>query len=478
MKNLLLICILASWFCPAFAQNVGIGTTTPTEKLHVTGNARVDTIKINGLKLTPDAGAGKVLTSDAAGNASWRTASGAAPTSGFGVWGDCATNGNIGNYQPVADTSQTAGATFAEAITVSGNFAALGNLGENIGGNTAQGSVSIYMFNGTSWEFLQKITDPGGLAFDRFGISVSMSGNLLLVGSNTDDVGANTSQGSACFFRYNGSSWVFVQKLLDPGGATDDQFGYSLSVSGNLAVIGSIADDNGLLAPTRGSASFFRYNGSSWAFLHKSVDPDGATNDLFGSAVSISGDYAVVGAQGDDETDIDQGSVTVYKFNGVNTFLRLEKIVENIQSGSDQFGYSVTNNGSDVIVGAYPHNSFTGRVIYYRYINGSYEKVQTLVPAGTQTGVHFGKSVHMSGNYLLIGAPRRDVDTETATGEMTLYQRVGNFYQKMQVIRDPAGAENGRFGDIVAIDGVSKHFVAATGSTTVANTKAVFGTVQ
>ena len=479
MKKLLLICILAGWLCTAFTQNVGIGTTSPTEKLHVAGNARADTLKTNGLKLTPGAGTGKVLTSDAAGNASWRT--GSVTNSGYGVWGDCATNGNIGNYQPVADTASEAEGGFAEALTVSGNFAALGNWSESIGGNTSQGSVSIYHFNGTSWDFLQKLTDPGGLASDRFGISVSMSGNLLLVGSNTDDVGANSSQGSVCFFRYNGSNWVFVQKLLDPGGAADDQFGYSVSVSGNFAVIGSLLDDNGVLLPNRGSASFFRYNGSTWAFLNKAFDPDGAANDLFGYSVSISGDFAAVGARGDDETHIDQGSMTVYRFNGGSTFVRLEKIFDTSPSGGDEFGYSVTNNGSDVVVGAYPYNSFTGRVIFYRYVNGSYQKAQTIVPTGTQGsgGVNFGKSVHMSGNYLMIGAPGRDVGTETGNGELVLYQRVGNFYNKMQVIRDPAGAQNLGFGDVVAIDGVSKHFVATnSASVSAANTRAVFGTVQ
>jgi hypothetical protein len=482
MKKVLLICTLTSWLCPAFAQqNVGIGTTSPTEKLHVAGNARMDTVKTNGLKLTPGAGAGKVLTSDAAGNASWRTGSVAA-NSGYGVWGDCATNGNIGNYQPVGDTAQGAGTSFAKALTVSGDFAAIGNWGENIGGNSGQGSVSIYHFNGTSWDFVQKLTDPGGAASDRFGISVSMSGNLLIAGSNTDDVGANASQGSACFFRYNGSSWVFVQKILDPSGAAGDQFGFNLSVSGNFAVIGAYLDDNGTLAPTRGSAIFYRYNGSTWVFMNKAVDPDGATNDYFGSTVSISGDYAVAGARGDDETHLDQGSVTVYKYNGTNAFVRLEKIFDTTPSGGDEFGYSVSNNGSDIVVGSQAYDSYVGKATYYRYINGAYQKAQTFTSAPNEGlgSLLFGKEVFMSGNYLMIGVPGRNIGGENGLGEIVLYQRVGNYYNKMQVIRDPAGTQNVGFGNLVAIDGVSKHFVASNYNNggTVANARAVFGTLQ
>jgi hypothetical protein len=480
IKKLLLLYTLTSCLIPAFAQNVGIGTTTPTEKLQVAGNVRADTVKTNGLKLAPGAGNGKVLTSDAAGNASWRTTS-VASNSGFGVWGDCATNGNIGNYQPVGDTAQAAGANFGKALTVSGEFAAVGNWGENIAGNSAQGSVSLYRFNGTSWDFLQKITDPAGASGDRFGTTVSMSGNLLLVGSSDDDVGANTRQGSACFFRYNGSSWVFVQKIVDPSGASGDVFAYNLCVSGNFAVIGSLLDDNGTLAPARGSASFFRYNGSTWTFLNKAVDPDGATNDFFGSSVSISGQFAVVGAHGDDETHTNQGSVTVYRYNGSNGFFRLEKIFDTSPSGSDEFGSSVANDGSDVIVGAYNYDSFNGKVCYYRYINGSYQKVQTLLPAGAQpvgNSIRFGKSVYVSGNYLLVGVPGRDVDTEDAKGELVLYQRVGSFYNKMQAIRDPAGVQNIGFGDMVVIDGVSKHFIASNATGGSVHARAVFGTVQ
>ena len=107
MKKIsLFIYVLINVQCSLMAQNIGIGTVTPLEKLQVAGNIKTDTIKPNAIKLLPNAGNGKVLTSDALGNASWQQSSNsAAGNIGYGVWGDCATNGNISDYFPVTDTS-------------------------------------------------------------------------------------------------------------------------------------------------------------------------------------------------------------------------------------------------------------------------------------------------------------------------------------------------------------------------------------
>ncbi len=72
MKKTKLLIAVLFFSSTAFAQNIGIGTTRPAEKLHVAGNVKVDTIKPASIKFTPNAGEGKVLTSDAAGNASWK----------------------------------------------------------------------------------------------------------------------------------------------------------------------------------------------------------------------------------------------------------------------------------------------------------------------------------------------------------------------------------------------------------------------
>src|SRR6185295_2269474 len=93
----------------AINSRVGIGNTAPVERLQVAGNIKADTVKPNALKLTPNAGNGKVLTSDAAGNASWQTSNSNGSGVGFGAWGDCATTGNINGYNPVGDPNNIGG---------------------------------------------------------------------------------------------------------------------------------------------------------------------------------------------------------------------------------------------------------------------------------------------------------------------------------------------------------------------------------
>src|SRR4051812_11901248 len=107
MKRKLLAGILLITSYNGFSQGVGIGTTTPLERLHVAGNIKADTLKPNAIKLIANAGAGKLLTSDAAGNASWQEKSSNVIV-GFGSWGDCSMN-SIAEYNPVSDTTPVAG---------------------------------------------------------------------------------------------------------------------------------------------------------------------------------------------------------------------------------------------------------------------------------------------------------------------------------------------------------------------------------
>ena len=215
----------------SYSQNVGIGTSIPVEKLHVAGNIKADTIKPNAIKLIPNSGAGKMLTSDAAGNASWQESS-MDKSAGFGSWGDCSMNG-ISEYNPVADAIGNVDDEFGCSVSISGNYAIVGAYGDDVGANSFQGSASIYQYNGSSWLLMQKLIHPSSSANDFFGHSVSISGNYAIVGSYSDDVGASTEQGSATIFIKLGAGWQKLQFITDPGGTQSDFFGVATAIDGN-----------------------------------------------------------------------------------------------------------------------------------------------------------------------------------------------------------------------------------------------------
>ena len=115
--------------------------------------------------------------------------------------------------------------------------------------------------------------------------------------------------GSAYIFKRDGTSWSEQQKLLASDGAANDYFGLSVSISGDYAIVGAYGDDS-----YKGSAYIFKQDGTNWIQQQKLLASDGAADDLFGYSVSISGDYAIVGAYGDDDKETASGSVYAFWF--------------------------------------------------------------------------------------------------------------------------------------------------------------------
>jgi hypothetical protein len=305
---------------------------------------------------------------------------------------------------------------------------------------------------------MQKITDPTGATEDKFGFSVSISGSYAVIGSPDDDIGASTDQGSALIYQYNGTSWVLMQRITDPGGASFDQFGGSVSISGNYIVVGSNTDVVGPNA-NQGSATIFRFNGTNWVFMQKIVDADGAANDNFGHSVSISGNSLVVGALRDDVgTDIDQGSASIYRFNGTSWVLA-EKIFDPQGAANDNFGSQVSISGGYIIVGTPFSSSGRGSVsIYHNYRNNWILMQKIANPAGTIDDT-FGSAVSISGDYAFVGARGDDVGLNSNQGSVRIYRRVGLGWQPLQYITDPGGFPNDFFGTSVAADETTNRFL-------------------
>jgi hypothetical protein len=265
-------------------------------------------------------------------------------------------------------------------------------------------------------------------------------------------------------------TYVEVAKVSASDKDEEANYGNSVSISGNYAIVGAVAEDfdeNGNnYAEDAGAVYFVEKSGSGWQEVKKVVNSDRTTGDFFGSNVAISGNYAIVGAWGEDEdvsggnTMTQSGSAYIFERIG-GTWTEVQKIVASDRLFSDRFGRSVAIDGDIAVVG----NDQSTIYIFERNGSGVWEEVYWL---DSNTGDHFGYSVSISGNTILVGARRNSYDEnggdfEQYAGAAYFVNRdgSGNWNLGQKIVA--ADREDGdHFGNAVAIDGdyaiVGAHF--------------------
>jgi FG-GAP repeat len=195
------------------------------------------------------------------------------------------------------------------SVAVSTDTVAVGAFGDDDRGPSS-GSTYVFARNGASWTQQAKLTAADGEDADQFGNSIALAANTLLVGANLDDDNGPDA-GSAYVFERAGTSWTQQAKLTAADGAESDNFGGSVSLVADTALVGAFND--GDLGAASGSAYLFARTGASWTQQAKLTAADGASIDLFGVSVALSGGTALVGALGDDDLGSSSGSAYVFK---------------------------------------------------------------------------------------------------------------------------------------------------------------------
>ncbi len=236
----------------------------------------------------------------------------------------------------------------------------------NIGANADQGAVYEFRsFVSGIWAQSLKVTDSGGSAGDQFGYSVSADATALIVGAPLDDVNANADQGSATIF-WSPPLLSSSQKVAANDGAANDQFGHSVSISNDAAVVGAYHDDVGANAD-QGSAYVFTrpiLTGATWSQAQKLTASDGAAGDSFGNAVAIDKDTIIVGAFADtiNAAYPGEGSAYVFLRSGALWSQRTQLTASN-HTTVDAFGTAVAVDDRTFIIGA-PGFDFQGENNY------------------------------------------------------------------------------------------------------------------
>src|ERR1022692_4607455 len=256
-----------------------------------------------------------------------------------------------------------AGDAFGVSVSVSGDTAVVGAGFKKIGLNRGQGEAYVFVRSGTTWTQQQTLTALDGATNAVFGFSVSVSGDTAVVGAPNQD--ENDSPGAAYVFTRSGTTWTQQQKLTASDGSLVNEFGISVSVSGDTAVVGpAVAAFGGSVS--QGKAYVFVRSGTTWTQQQKLTASDGVAGDAFGFSVSVSGDTTVVGATGNNS----QGAAYVFVRSGT-TWTQQQKLTASDGAAGDLFGRSVSVDQGTAVIGAQAKNSAQGAAYVFRNTGSS-----------------------------------------------------------------------------------------------------------
>jgi len=466
-------------------DKVGIGTHSPGAELHVAGTGAIVVpsgtteqrpgTEVNGM-IRYNSTTGYMEVYAAAGWAPIAqppTVTGISPLTTLPS-GGYAVGWNMDTKIQASDPEANDFFGYSVSTSSDGTKVIVGAPYEDTGGTNA-GSAYIFAYDGSSWSQEAKIQSSdiaaGHGANDNFGWSVSMNsdGTKVIVAAPYEDTGA-ASAGSAYIFAYDGSSWSQEAKIqssdIAAGHGANDNFGHSVSMSGDgtKVIVGAKYEDTG--GSNVGSAYIFAYDGSSWtqeANLQSSDIAAGhGANDNFGYSVSMNSDgtKVIVAAPYEDTGGSNAGSAYIFAYDG-SSWSQEAKIQASDPEANDNFGHSVSMNsdGTRVIVGALYEDTGAanaGTAYIFAYDGSSWAQEANLQSAISDPEVndYFGYSVSMNsdGTKVIVGAYSEDTGGSNAGSAYIFALSGGSWSQEAKIqASDPEAFDE--FGISVSVSG-------------------------
>jgi hypothetical protein len=297
------------------------------------------------------------------------------------------------------------------------------------------GAAYVFRYDGMSWVEEQKLTGSDEEYWDWFGWAVAIDGDVIAVGANGQEDGGGDyyNSGAVYMFRFDGQNWIEEDKLtaIDAGPGT--QFGFSVSVSGDVLMVSTpMKDDAG---PRTGAGYAFRYRGSTWEFEQKLMARDAHLMDSFGCSVDLEGDVAVFGAWGESRGGglVLAGAAYVFQFNG-REWRQQDKLIASDAEGNDHFGNCVSISDDLILIGcrydnlACPSSQNCNSGSAYLYQNsghGGWKMKGKLTPSDKAYFDNFGQYVALSSHRAVVGALLND-DNGQDSGSAYIYHSLSD----------------------------------------------------
>jgi hypothetical protein len=309
------------------------------------------------------------------------------------------------------------------------------------------GALYVFVHNGEIWEEEIKLTPSDSSLGSNFGHSVSIDGNTLIVGAFHDH-SAGSNAGAAYVFRRD-TVWTELVRLVASDGTDGDNFGVSVAVSGDYGVVGANGDDdNGF---DSGSAYVFEKVQNEWTEVGKLVALDGSGGDMFGAAVSLQGNIAVIGAPGDADNGGSSGSSYVFERTD-SGWIETAKLLPSDGNVGDYFGSAVSISGENILIGAFGDNNAAGSAYVFTRSGGIWLEDTKLVATDGLPDDEFGFGVDLEEDFAIIGAWMDGVDAY-AQGSAYVFKRETETWREYIKLVASDGSAIDFFGHSVALTG-------------------------
>jgi hypothetical protein len=378
------------------------------------------------------------------------------------------------------------------SLAMDGNFVVAGAPGD-LSASTGSAVGAVKVFDATSGALLHVLTDPSPVSGEQFGYSVAISGTRVIVGVPYDSTGASYTGSVRVYDLSSATPTVPVLTLNNPAPGGSDNFGSAVAISGSLVVVGAALDDTS--ATDAGSAYVFDLSSATPnAPMATLNDPALTANDQFGYSVAISGSRVVVGARLDDTSGINSGRAYVYNMSAViptkpthtlvspavssgaffgsavtisDTMVGIGApqansayifdvsgksplLLHTLAPGQTSFGSSVSLEGTRLLVGAYS----TNKAYVFELSSGTPTvPAQTLLNPTPEANDYFGTAVAQSADRVAIGAPYDNTGAADA-GSVYLYDVTSATPTVPTLtLNHPGPALDYQFGSSVAVSG-------------------------